>query len=177
MNVAMRFRAKAYSGDRDGAPKLLEDRHEMVARVGKTNSYGSWVLSMAAIEGLYMLGEGEKVATLYPLARRLIDTGTICILIMSRFPQTIAGIAATAARNWDAAQEHFQIAMQQAVSFPNLLEQADLRRFHAMMLIDRAAQGDRERARALLNDALQSYQRIGMPGHVGLTRALLNKTC
>jgi hypothetical protein len=79
MNFAVRFRAKAYSGDREGAPKLLEDRHEMVARVGKINSYGSWGLLMAAIEGLYVLGEAEKVATLYPLARRLIDTGTIWV--------------------------------------------------------------------------------------------------
>jgi hypothetical protein len=45
-----------------------------------------------------------------------------------------------------------------------------------MMLIVRAAQGDRESARTLLNDALQSYQHIRMPGHVGLTRALLDKT-
>jgi hypothetical protein len=45
-----------------------------------------------------------------------------------------------------------------------------------MMLIDRAAPGDRERAQAFLNDALQSYQRIGMPGHVGLTHALLDKS-
>jgi hypothetical protein len=95
---------------------------------------------------------------------------------MSRFPQTIAGIAAAAAHNWDAAEGHFQTAMLQAESFPNVLEQADIRRFRAMMLIDRAAQGDREGARALLNDALQSYHRIKMPGHVELTRALLDKT-
>jgi tetratricopeptide (TPR) repeat protein len=176
MNVAVRFRAKAYSGDREGALKLLEDPHGMVARVGKTNSYGSWTLSMATIEGLYVLGEGQKIAMLYPLALGLIDTGTICVLIVSRFPQTIAGIAAAAAHNWEAAEGHFQIAMRQAESFPNVLEQADIRRFHAMMLIVRAAQGDRERARTLLNDALQSYQHIRMPGHVGLTRALLDKT-
>jgi voltage-gated potassium channel Kch len=74
------------------------------------------------------------------------------------------------------AEEHFQTAMQQAESFPNVLEQADIRRFHAMMLIDRAAHRDREKAYALLNDALNSYQRIKMPRHVQLTRALLDKT-
>jgi hypothetical protein len=132
---------------------------------------------MAAIEGLYMLGECEKVAALYPVARTLIDTGTVCLVIVPRFSQTIAGIAAAAAHNWQAAEGHFQVAMQQAESFPSVVKRADIRRFHAMMLIDRAAPGDRERARALLNDALQSYQRIKMPGHVGLTRALLEKTC
>jgi tetratricopeptide (TPR) repeat protein len=176
LNVAVRFRAKAYSGDRGGALKLLRERREMLARSGRTNSYGAWALLMAAIEGLYVLGEGEKAATLYPLARELIATDTIWVWIVSRFPQTIGGIAAAAAHSWDTAEEHFQIAMKQAESFPNVLEQADIRRFRAMMLMSRAATSDRERARALLNEALRTYQHIGMPGHAGLTRALLGRT-
>jgi hypothetical protein len=115
---------------------------------------------MAAIEGLYMLGEVEKVATLYPRARQLIDTGTICILIMSRFPQTIAGIAATAARNWTRPKNTFRSQCSKPCRFLTSSNKRTYGVFHAMMLIDRAAQGDRERARALLNDALQSYQRI-----------------
>jgi len=39
-----------------------------------------------------------------------------------------------------------KIALQQAESFPHCLEQAEIRRFHAMMLLDRAAPGDREAA-------------------------------
>jgi hypothetical protein len=42
-----------------------------------------------------------------------------------------------------------------------------------MMLLDRAATGDREKAQMLLNEALHSYQRIGMPRHVEMTQALL----
>ena len=42
-----------------------------------------------------------------------------------------------------------------------------------MMLIDRAAPGDREKAQTLLREALESYQRIGMPRHVDLTQTLL----
>ena len=63
--------------------------------------------------------------------------------------------------------------MQQAKSLPDSLEQAEIRRFHAMMLIDRAAPGDREMAQTLLREALESYQRIGMPRHVDLTQTLL----
>jgi eukaryotic-like serine/threonine-protein kinase len=176
LNVAVRFRAKAYLGDRAGALKLLQERRNMLARSGRTNSYGAWALLMAAIEGLYVLGEGEKVAALYPLARELIDSDTIWVWIVSRFPQTIGGIAAAAAHHWDIAEEHFQIAMRQAESFPNVLEQADIRRFRAMMLIGRAEPNDRERARALLNEALRTYQHIGMPGHAGLTQALMGQT-
>ena len=92
---------------------------------------------------------------------------------ISRFTQTIAGIAAAAARQWQAAEEHFQIALQQAESLPNVLEQAEIKRFHAMMLIDRAATGDREKAKTLLNQALESYERIGMPRHIEMTHAFL----
>jgi hypothetical protein len=65
--------------------------------------------------------------------------------------------------------------MQQAESFPYRLEQAEIRRFHAMMLIDRAARGDRAKAQTLLREALESYTQIGMPRHVEMTQALLDQ--
>jgi hypothetical protein len=46
-----------------------------------------------------------------------------------RSTQTIAGVAAAAARQWKAAEDHFQTALQQAESFPNRLERAEIRRF------------------------------------------------
>ena len=49
-----------------------------------------------------------------------------------------------------------------------------IRRFHAMMLIDRGARGDREKARRLLGEAREIYTHIGMPRHIEMTRALLN---
>ena len=125
------------------------------------------------IEGLIMLGEQSQAGELYPLVRELIDTGAIALWSISRFTQTIAGVAAAAASKWDAAEEHFQIARQQAEFFPDRLEQAEIRRFHSMMLIDRAASGDREKAQTLLREALETYTQIGMPRHIEMTRALL----
>jgi hypothetical protein len=125
------------------------------------------------IEGLVMLGEQSQAAQLYPLARELIGTGAVVLWPIFRMTHTIAGVAAAAARQWDAAEEHFQMAMQQAGSFPYRLEQAEIRRFHAMMLKDRAAAGDREKAQMLLSEALEAYTHIGMPRHIELTQALL----
>jgi hypothetical protein len=105
----------------------------------------------------------------------LVDTGAVAFWPFCRFTRTIAGIAAAAAHQWDAAEEHFQIAMQQAESFPYLLETAEIRRFHAMMLIDRAALGDREKAQTLLRGALENYTQIGMPRHIQMTGALLDR--
>jgi hypothetical protein len=82
-------------------------------------------------------------------------------------------VAAAAAHQWEAAEEHFQIAMQQAESLPNSLEQTEIRRFHALMQIDRAAPGDREKAQTLLRETLESYTQIGIPRHIEMTQALL----
>ena len=122
------------------------------------------------VEGLVMLGEQAQAGQLYPMVRELIDTGAVAIWPISRFTQTIAGLAAAGAHEWKAAEDHFQLAMNQAESFPDRLEQADIRRFHAMMLIDRAARGDREKARTLIDEALESYTRIGMPRHIDMIR-------
>jgi hypothetical protein len=163
----------AYAGDRTGALAFLSEKNSWMPQAGRKNRRGSWTMLASVIEGLTMLGERAQTADLYPLAREMLDSGAVTIWTISRFTQTIAGLAAAAAHHWEAAETHFQIALQQAESFPYRLEQAEIRRFHAMMLIDRAAPGDREKAQTLLREALESYQRIGMPRHVDLTQTLL----
>ncbi len=70
-------------------------------------------------------------------------------------------MAAAAERNCEAAEEHYQIAMRQAEAFPQRLEQAEMNRFHAMMLIDRGASGDRKRAEIPLVKRSQPARRSG----------------
>ena len=65
--------------------------------------------------------------------------------------------------------------MQQAEAFPYRLEQADIRRFHAMMLLDRFAPGDRKKAQTLLGEALETYRLIEMPRHIEMTQALFDQ--
>jgi tetratricopeptide (TPR) repeat protein len=167
------FRQMAYAGDRAGAMAILHENRALLAVSGQPNIRGSWWMLALVIEGLVILREHSHAGQLYPLARELIGTGAVVLWPIFRLTHTIAGVAATAARQWEAAEDHFQIALQQARSFPDLLEQVEIDRFHAMMLMDRAARGDREKARTLLSEALQSYKRIGMPRHVEITRSLL----
>jgi hypothetical protein len=127
------------------------------------------------IEGLFVLDEQSQAAQLYPLAGELVDTGAVALFSILRLTQTVAGISAAAARQWQAAEDHFQVAMEQAESLPHRLEQAEIRRFHAMMLINRAAPGDRPRAKRLLREALESYSSVGMPRHVEMTQTLLKQ--
>ena len=125
------------------------------------------------VEGLAMLGEQSQVEQLYPRVRELIGTGALALWPIYRFTHTIAGIAAGAAREWASAEEHFQTALEQAESFPQRLEAAEIRRFHAMMLINRAAPGDSNRAHRLLSEALETYTYIGMHRHAAMTKALI----
>ena len=50
-----------------------------------------------------------------------------------------------------------------------------MRRWYARMLIDRDGPGDREKARALLAEAIAMYREIGMPKHVEMAQALLRE--
>jgi tetratricopeptide (TPR) repeat protein len=171
--VGTLFRQMAYAGDRAGALAILDQKREWLPSSGQPNTSGSWSMLALAIEGLVILGENSQAGQLYPLARELVDTGAVVLWPIFRFTQTVAGVAAAAAGQWETAEDHFQTASRQAESVPHRLEQAEIRRFHAMMLIDRAAPGDREKAQTLLREALESYQRIGMPRHVNLTQTLL----
>jgi tetratricopeptide (TPR) repeat protein len=169
------FRLMAYSGDRTGALASFDEKRQWMPHVRQKNPRGSWSMLALVIEGFVMLGERARAAELYPLARELTGTGAVSLWPISRLTQTAVGVAAAAAHDWEAAEEHFQIAMQQAEAFPQHLEQAEIRRFHAMMLMDRAAPSDREKAQMLLKEALESYTQIGMPRHVEMTQSLLRQ--
>jgi tetratricopeptide (TPR) repeat protein len=167
------FRQMAYEGDRNGALALLEQKRDWLPRAGQPNIMGSWWMLVLAIEGLVVLGEKQQAARMYPLIHEFADTGAVALWPIFRFTHTVIGMAAAAARRWDTAESHFQTALRQAETIPHRLEQAEIRRFRAMMLMDRAARGDRRRAQTLLTEALESYQRIGMPRHSELAQALL----
>lgn len=55
------------------------------------------------------------------------------------------------------------------------MEDLDIRRFYAAMLVERGAAGDRKRACALLGEAIAGYRTIGMPRHQKLAEALAAK--
>jgi tetratricopeptide (TPR) repeat protein len=175
LGVGTLFRQVAYAGDRDGALAILDEKRALLPGSGQPNTAGSWLMLALVIEGLVMLGEDSQAGQLYPLVCELLGIGPVVLWPIFRLTHTIVGVAAAAAHQWDAAEEHFQIAMRQAESFPNLLEQAEIRRFNAMLLMNRAARGDREKAQPLLREALETYTTIGMPRHREITESLIQR--
>ena len=169
------IRQLAYTGERVNALTILDERRTRLPVGGQPNTRGSWLMLASVVEGLVVLGELGRAAQLYPLVRELVDTGAVTLFPIFRFTHTIAGIGAAAARQWGAAEDHFEAALHQAESLPYLLEQAEIRRFHAMMLIERGRLADRKRTRRMLTMALETYASIGMPLHCDLTQGLVDR--
>ncbi len=142
---------------------------------GRPNTIGAWLTLFAAVEALAVLGETAEAAKLYPLMLEAMKTGNLIRFYDARLLDTLAGIAAGAGANWAQADEHFQMALRRAEEMPNIIEQPEVRRFYARMLLDRNAPGDREKARGLLTAAIAMYRRIGMPKHVEMAEALLRE--
>jgi class 3 adenylate cyclase/tetratricopeptide (TPR) repeat protein len=177
------FLFKAYAGDSNGALAMLEQERQNLPRPGQANTMGAWSMLLAAIEGLTILGEREEAAKLYPLVAEAIDTRALLIELGVGLLQTVAGIAAAAGGQWEKAEEHYETALRQAHDLPFVIEQPEVRRWYARMLIDRARSGDpstgsgrdREKARQLLTEAITMYRRIGMPKHVEMAEEMLSE--
>jgi tetratricopeptide (TPR) repeat protein len=175
LGTAMLMRLAAYSGDRDTVLELVEQTRSHLPKLGPSNTIGRWSLLMVTVESLAMIADQGRAAELYAMVRELLRCGVVCMYLTCRFSETIAGVAAGAAGDWNAAEQHFRVALRQATDFPHRLEEAEVQRFHAMMLLQRNETGGRERAREMLVKSIESYERIAMPRHLELARSLLAK--
>jgi hypothetical protein len=75
----------------------------------------------------------------------------------------------------EKAEEHCETALRQAHEIPVVIQQPEVRRWYARMLIDRDAPGDRDKARQILTEAVTMYRQIGMPKHVETAEELLGE--
>ena len=55
---------------------------------------------------------------------------------------------------------------------PHTIMQPEVRRWYARMLIDRNGSGDKERARTLLDEAVEMYGQLGMPRHLEIAQEM-----
>jgi len=169
------FLFKAYAGDSSEALAMLEQERQNLPRPGQANTMGAWTTLFTTVEGLAVLNEREEAAKLYPLLEEAVDTRALLIDFGVGLLQTMAGMAASAGGHWEKAEEHYETALHQAHEIPHVIQQPEVRRWYARMLIDRDGPGDRDKAFRLLTEAIAMYRRIGMPKHVEMAEALLTK--
>ena len=153
---------------------VFEASRGRLPKPGEENPGGSLFLMTMAIEALTHLGQRDQAATLYPLTKELVDSGSMVLLAPGApLIEKFVAIGAMAAERWGEAASHFEKALSQAEKLSHRLEQPEVRRWYARMLLDRDASGDREKARELLGAALTAYKELGMPRYVEMVEALL----
>ena len=169
------FEFHAYAGERETALAMLDAEDPALPVPGQPNGWGRWSMLLAAVEGLYVLGERDRAASYYDLVVECIErTGAICAGFHdSRLPHRTAGIAAMAGRSWDDAEDHFRTALRQAEELPHVPEQAHTRRFFAGMLLERDGPGDRAEATRMVAEAAALYRRMAMPRHLAMVEGVL----
>jgi tetratricopeptide (TPR) repeat protein len=163
-----------YSGRHAQALALLERRRREFPRADQPNSRAAWMVMLSAVEVFFVAGEPRSAAEFYPMVLEAIESGVMFRAFDFRLLETVAGIAATAGRDWPAAERHFRRAIHICDALPHRIEQPEVRRFYAQMLLQRGQPGDRETACKLLREAIGAYAEIGMPKHREMAKVLLN---
>ena len=161
---------RACDGDRTAVQALRDDN--LLPRAGQPNTLGQWAVLSSYVHGASELGLGEEISDLYPLTIEALETGAVIGRDMLMW-EAVAGMAAAAGEQWDAAETHFRTALRQAQEIPNKIGQPEVRRAYARMLIDRAGPGDKEQARTLLDEAVEMYGTLGMPRHLDMAKEQL----
>jgi tetratricopeptide (TPR) repeat protein len=151
-------------GREEAVREILE--HVAAADFSDVPRDDDWLVNLACFaEGCAYLGDAQRAAALYdlllPYARRNVVTNA-AIACTGPIARPL-GLLATTLGRWDEAESHFDEALgllaKQSAKPYFALTQYD----HAEMLRRRDRPGDRDRARALAEQALQTARALGMP--------------
>jgi hypothetical protein len=125
----------------------------------------TWLTTMYLLAGICSRRrDARRAAELYDLLEQFagrIAVGWPLLVMMGSVDERL-GMLATVLERYDAAEQHFANALAIAERMRGLPWQADIRHQWARMLIQRERRGDRERARALLDEAEAIAQTLGM---------------
>jgi len=157
-----RIRLCLEKGDTASARKLLADRPQWPFQE-PLSLRGARSL-LACGEALAEIGQTEGLDACYQRLRELNERG-----IESRWPDLVPRVIAmldAVSGRWEDATAYFEKALSLARRLGYRLELAATLLAYAKMRLARDAPGDPEAATAMLNEALQLYQDIGLPQRV-----------
>ena len=162
----------AYAGEEVDDARMAHLK-KLLPRPGTETGAGTKVVLLCLVEALAVMGRPDEAAELYPVMQEKLDPEMVFLFDLGTV-EKVAGIAASCGQRWPQAEAHFEKALIQVHEIPHRIEQAEVRRWYARMLLDRDDAGDVEKARQLLNEALAAYKQLGMPKHVEMTEKLLS---
>jgi class 3 adenylate cyclase/tetratricopeptide (TPR) repeat protein len=155
---------------------IYESSRPILPSPDKVNSHGAWSRLFGLVEALYLCGFRDDAASLSPLMETALERGPDWISFDGRLVRTRAGVAAAAGGRWEAAERHFAVAHEHAKQMQNRVEEIELQRLRAHMLLHRDGSGDRAQAEELLEEALVNYRKFGMPSYTAEAERMLRQT-
>jgi tetratricopeptide (TPR) repeat protein len=161
----------AGTGRGDEAAAIVEGRRPGFPVAGQPSSIGAWNMVLGCVEALALAGRDDQVAALRPLLEEALALND-WIAFDGRLVVTRAAIAATAARDWEAAERHLATALATAEALGNRIEQVDLGFWRARLLLARDGPGDRAAAATLAAEVAARYRDLGLPRHADRAAAL-----
>jgi len=173
-STSILVRHLAHWGRAEEVMAIYQSERSKLPSPDRVNSHGSWVRLFGLVEALYICGFSDDAAALSPLVEKVLEHGPDWVTFDGRLVLTCAGMAAAAGCRWEQAERHFAEAELHAKRMNNLLEETELRRLRARMLLDREGPGDRALAAELLAEALIDYHKFGMPSHAAETERMLH---
>ena len=156
----------AYAHRPDEALRLLGESREPQSVVDRPRLIGEWDRICYETEAWALLGDAAR-ASQGASVNELLKRG---LVLRAGLTERIAGIAASAGRDFDEAERWFLQSLKRAQDAPVVYEQPQVRYWYARMLLDRDEPGDREKARGLLTEAIAHH---GMPKHLEMAEELL----
>ena len=135
----------------------------------------NWMITlMAAAEAAYRLRDERRAAQLYeilePYAQRQVTVG-FAFLCFGSGSLPLGQLAATMG-HWDEAERHFEQALAFNQHTGNRPWLASAQFLYAEMLHERNESGDGEKAQALVNEALATFEELAMAKYVERALAL-----
>ena len=151
-------------------PARYTERQHLLPRAGAARFLGQAGFTMDLVLAHVARGDLDAAAALYPVLREVLDDGYR--VVVSWPVEGLVGLAAAAGGNWDLAEGHFRSALAFVDEIGDRLGKPAVQKWYAWMLLRRAAPGDREQARVLLDEAIASCRTMGMQLSLGEAEAL-----
>ena len=153
----------------DWSARYTEHQH-LLPRADAPRYMGQTLFALFLAIAHVTRGDLEATAALYPVLRQILEDG---LRIGPLQPvEGLVGLAAAAGGNWDVAEGHFLAALAFVDEIGDRLGKPSVQKWYAWMLLRRAAPGDRDQARALLDEAVPAFRAMGMTLSLGEAEAM-----
>jgi tetratricopeptide (TPR) repeat protein len=150
------------AGDLPAARALLAERADELRALEPISSIGAYMSLSVALEAAARIGDVQLCEALYALFEPQVG----------RCPgrpfdwasdHRIAGMAAAALSRWDDAEAQLTRALERCRAVPVRIEEPRVLHRYGEVLLTRGRAEDLDRAREMVEAAVEGYRRVGMP--------------